>query len=114
MQNARTPRFPITLTKSEALRIQSEQLEHYAAMFGQMCVPSWRKLPTPTGLWTAESTMSSRSTATSRVAAASNISSVISAAERERQRRLPHPEPIAARVTRRERVPGFAGFRPCP
>ena len=35
MQNARTPRFPITLTKSEALRIQSEQLEHYATMFGQ-------------------------------------------------------------------------------
>ena len=35
MQNARTARFPITLTKSEALRIQSEQIEHYAAMYGQ-------------------------------------------------------------------------------
>lgn len=35
MQNARTARFPITLTKSKALRIQSEQIEHYAAMYGQ-------------------------------------------------------------------------------
>ena len=34
MQNARTARFPITLTKSAALRIQSEQIEHYAAMYG--------------------------------------------------------------------------------
>ena len=79
MQNARTARFPIILTKSKALRIQSEQIEHYAAMYGQDGPPC--RLRRPVAPWSIRPSFAGASSGITRISSRSSGSVTMKAAD---------------------------------